>query len=220
MRHPRSRTCSAPSRAIPSDAFVISGYDNDGDVLLGYSPFMDIQDHHREAPDDTGYLRKSGWHDGYFASGYIGRILIIEGPAEKPPRETIVAETESLAKRLILEEVMVPGQYNGLAAHSALANALLAYTWDGTFEPYLNVMCNYKQHLDRQYAVTFFRNNGKEELAKRYEEIAALCRRLGDLIPQDFTAGELLKTKRDLEPYTQVLLQIRDREREAAALLD
>lgn len=229
-RSDRERIMASIDRGVPvitlggvincSDACVISGYDNDGDVLLGYSPFMDVQEDHDEAPDDTGYFRKSEWHDGYFASGYVGRILIIEGPAEKLSREAVVAETKRLAKRLILEEVMVPGQYNGLAAHSALANALLTYTWEDAFEPYLNVTCDYKQYLDRQYAAAFFRDNGEEELARRYEEIAALCRRLGELIPQDFAADELFEDKRNLEPYSHVLLEIRDREREVAELLD
>jgi len=55
-----------------ADACVISGYDNDGSVLLGYSPFMYVEDDHNEAPDDTGYFRKSDWHDGFFAQGSKG----------------------------------------------------------------------------------------------------------------------------------------------------
>lgn len=48
-----------------SDACVISGYDQDGDVLLGYNPFMYSEEDHKEEPDDTGYFRKSNWHDGF-----------------------------------------------------------------------------------------------------------------------------------------------------------
>ncbi len=130
-----------------ADACVISGYDNDGRVLLGYNPFMYVEDDHKEAPDDTGYFRKSDWHNGYFAEGNHGRILIIEGKGEKPDKRAIFAETLKLVARFIREENLVVGQYNGLAAHKAFANALLTYTWDDNFEPYLNVMCNYKQYL-------------------------------------------------------------------------
>ncbi|MCL5105499.1 MAG: hypothetical protein M1133_15500 [Armatimonadetes bacterium] len=202
-----------------ADACVISGYDNDGAVLLGYSPFMYIEDDHKEAPDDTGYFRKSDWHNGFFAKAN-GRILIIEGPCEKPDTKAVFAETLKLISRLIREESLAPGQYNGLAAHKAFADALLTYTWDDNFEPYLNVMCNEKQYLDRQYAVKFFRDNDRGDLADRYEEIAALSAKLMQIIPQDFSASDMFSDKDKLKPFCDVLLQIRDLEEKALALLD
>jgi len=122
-----------------ADACVISGYDNDGQVLLGYSPFMDISDDHNEPHDDTGYFRKSNWHE----VGTDLRILVIGERCEKPDKAAVFSETMRMAKRLIREESLYPGQYNGLAAHRALANALMTYQWDDNSEPYLNVMCNY-----------------------------------------------------------------------------
>lgn len=202
-----------------ADACVISGYDSDGRVLLGYNPFMYVEDDHKEAPDDTGYFRKSDWHDGFFADGSQGRILIIEGKGEKPGKQAIFAETLKLISRLIREENLAPGQYNGLAAHKAFANALLTYTWDDNFEPYLNVMCNYKQYLDRQYAVKYFRDNGRNDLADCYEQIAALSTKLGQMIPQDFSAGEMFSDKTRLRPYCDVLLQICDVEEKVLHLL-
>ena len=201
-----------------SDACVIAGYDNDGAVLLGYNPFMYIEYDHKEAPDDTGYFRKSSWHDSFFAEAN-GRILIIEGKCEKPSKEAIFAETMKLISRLIREENMVPGQYNGLVAHRAFANALLTYTWDDNFEPYLNVMCIFKQYLDRQYAVQFFRDNDRDDLADCYEKIAALCMKLGQIIPQDFSATDMFGDKDKLRPYCDVLLQICDLEEKAVQLI-
>jgi len=190
-----------------ADACVISGYDNDGRVLLGYNPFMAVEDDHQEAPDDTGYFRKSDWHNGFFATNQ-GRILIIEEKYAKPDKATIFAETRKLIARLIREENLAPGQYNGLAAHKAFAHALQSYTWDDNVEPYLNVMCNYKQYLDRQYAVQFFRDHGRDDLAECYAQIAALSATLGQMIPQDFSAGEMFSDKEKLRPYCEVLLQI------------
>ena len=198
-----------------SDACVISGYDNDGDVLLGYNPFMYVNEDHDEVPDDTGYFRKPGWHSGFFDAGSKGRILIIEGKCEKPSGEEIFAETMRLVKRLIQDESLAPGQYNGLAAHRAFVHALQTYTWEDCFEPYLNVMCNYKQYLDRQYAVKFFHDNGRTDLAKLYEKIAGLSRRLQEQIPQDFSAGHLFDDKEALKPYCDTLLEICDLEEEA-----
>ena len=201
-----------------ADACVISGYDNNGEVLLGYSPFMYIEDDHNEAPDDTGYFRKSDWHSGFFAEAN-GRILIIEGKCEKPDKQAIFAETLKLISQLIRKENLVPGQYNGLAAHKALANALLTYTWDDDVKPYLNVMCCEKQYLDRQYAVEFFRNNNRDDLADLYEQIAALCAKLMQIIPQDFSATDMFSDRDKLKPFCNVLLQICDLEEKALPLL-
>ena len=202
-----------------SDACVISGYDNDGRVLLGYSPFMYLQDDHKDAPDETGYFRKTDWHDGFFAD-CKGRMLIIEGKCEKPDKQAILAETLKLISRLIREESLVPGQHNGLAAHRAFADALLTYTWDDNHHVYLGVMCNYKQYLDRQYAAKFFRDNDRGDLADCYEKIAALCAKLGQIIPQDFSASDMFSDKDKLRPYCDVLLQICDLEEKVLPLLD
>ena len=202
-----------------SDACIISGYDNDGDVLLGYNPFMNVNEDHDEAPDNTGYFRKSGWHDGLCASGSQLRILIIEGRCEKPSKNQILAETTKLIKRLIHDENMAPGQYNGLSAHHAFSLALQTYEWDDNFEPYLNVMCNYKQYLDRQYAVKFFYDNERDDLAKLYEKITELSKELSQLIPQDFSAGELFSDKSRLKPYCDIILKISDLEEQVITLI-
>lgn len=190
-----------------ADACVISGYDNDGCVLLGYNPFMYVEDDHPETPDDTGYFRKTDWHTGFFSNNQ-GRILIIEGKCTKPDKASIFAETCQLITRLIKEENLVTGQYNGLAAHQAFANALSCYSWDDNAEPYLNVMCNYKQYLDRQYAVQFFFDHGRDDLAKCYAQIAALSATMGQMIPQDFSATDIFNDKDALRSYCDILLEI------------
>lgn len=234
-QHPRSDDYAADSRLIMdsidrgvpvvtvdgviqyADACVISGYDQDGHVLLGSNPFQDIKDDHPEDSDETGYFRKTGWHDGYFAGQ--GRILIIEGKCEKPDKQTILAETLKLISRLIREESLAPRYHNGLAAHKAFADALMTRTWDDNSWVYLNVMCNEKQYLDRQYAVKFFRENNRTDLADLYEEIAALCAKLMQIIPQNFTAEGMFGDKAKLKPFCDVLLQIRNLEEQALPLL-
>jgi hypothetical protein len=202
-----------------ADACVVSGYDNDGDVLLGYNPFMCVEQDHRDAPDVTGYFRKTDWHSEFFTEGAMGRILVIEGASEKPDNETVLAETLKLVAQLVGEDNLAPGQYNGLTAHKAFADALLTYTWDDNYWPYLSVMCNYKQYLDRRYAVEFFRDNGRDDLADRYEEIAALCAELGRIIPQDFTAGDMFSDRDKLRPYCDVLMRICDLEEKTLPML-
>ncbi len=195
-----------------ADACVISGYDDYGRVLLGYNPFMYIKDEQPEAPDDTGYFRKTDWH-------YGGEILIIEDKGEKLDKTAVFAETLSLVARLVREESLVPGQHNGIAAHKAFAEALLTHKWDDNSWVYLNVMCNYKQYLDRQYAVKFFRDNDRGDLADIYEKIASLCAKLGQIIPQDFSAEDMFGDKDKLRPYCDVLLQICDLEEQTVQLI-
>ena len=202
-----------------SDACVISGYDNDGQVLLGYNPFMNVEEDHNEAPDDTGYFRKSGWHSGFFDEGSKGRILIIGKKHEILSSKQIFEETMRLVSRLILEESIAPGQYNGLAAHKAFANALLTYNWDDNFEPYLNTMCNFKQYLDRQYAVKFLQDNGRDDIAGYYRKITELAAQMGSMIPQDFSAFDMFSDKNKLQPYCDIVLQICDLEKKIPAML-
>jgi len=202
-----------------SDTCLISGYDNDGHVLLGYNPFMYIEDDHNEKPDDTGYFRKSNWHGGYFEEHGGGGIIIIGDKYEPPTKEAAFDETLHLIKRLIAEESIFPGQHNGLAAHKAFANALLTYEWEDNFEPYMCVMCTYKQYLDRQYAAKFFEDNNRPDLAGIYNDITSLTVKLGQMIPQDFSAGDMFNDKNALKSYCDVLLQIGGLEAKAADLI-
>lgn len=202
-----------------SDACVISGYDNNGNVLLGYSPFMYMEEDHNEAHDDTGYFRKSNWYDGFCDEGSKVRFLIIEEKCEKPTKEEAFAETLKIIKRLIVDEKITEGQFNGLSAHKAFANALLNCEWNDNFEPYLNSMCNEKQYLDRQYAIKFFYDNNRPDLAKIYEQIADLSVKLINEIPQDFSAGKKFSDKEKLKPFCDILLKISELENQVVNLI-
>ena len=202
-----------------SDACVIAGYDESGRVLLGYNPFMYVKDDHDEPHDETGYFRKSGWHADSAANGKDFRIIIIGEKHTKPNAKTIFNETMALVTRLIGEDSLYRGQHNGLSAHRAFAGALTDYAWDDNFEPYLNVMCNYKQYLDRRYAAKFFRENNRNDLAGAYGEITALVNKLAQIIPQDFSAADKFSDKAGLKPYCDVLNKICDLEEQALKMI-
>lgn len=197
-----------------SDTCVIAGYDNDGDVLLGYNPFMYIKDDHDEPHDATGYFRKSNWHEGFCAGGSQLRIITIDGKGETPSPDAVLNETLQLASYLTGSENIAKNQYNGLSAHRAFANALLHYEWSDNFEPYLNVMCNYKQYIDRQYAAKYLHDNGREDLAVYFDKIAELRHVLSKQIPQDFSAFDMFSDKENLKPFAETLLQVHDLEAE------
>lgn len=78
----------------------------------------------------------------------------------------------------------------------------------------------YKQYLDRQYAVKFFKDNGRTDLAEIYEEITELSCELAKIIPQDFSAAELFSDKEKLKPFCDVLSKIYDLEKQAAISIE
>ena len=199
-----------------SEACVISGYDEDGDVLLGYSPFMYIHDDHNEPHDVTGYFRKTHWHEGFSAQGSQLHIVVIGEQTAAPDSDDILRSTLKLASTLIESECLSEGQYNGLSAHRAFADALLHREWSDSMEPYLNVMCNYKQYIDKQYAVPYLRHAGLSQLADIYARISDVCTQMGICIPQDFSAGALFYDRQRLQPYCDLLLQVCDLEAEFA----
>ncbi len=202
-----------------SDACIISGYDNDGDVLLGYNPFMSIEEDHDESPDDTGYFRKSNWHNSNFDEGTTGQIVIINRKVDKLDKKQVFEETLRLIRDLIEKENICLGQYNGLAAHQGFVNALRTYEWDDNFEPYLNVMCNYKQYLDRQYAINFFEMNGRSDLSNVYQEISNLSKKMGNMVPQDFSAFDVFSDKDKLESYCELILKVLELEKKVLDIL-
>ncbi len=59
----------------PSDCAILTGYDEDGDILLGWSTYQDIPDDHDIPHDATGYFRKPGWHTNTPATILIGEKL-------------------------------------------------------------------------------------------------------------------------------------------------
>jgi hypothetical protein len=80
-------------------------------------------------------------------------------------------------------------------------------------------MCNFKQYLDKQYAISFFKDNGRNDLADIYMEISGLVDIMKSQIPQDFTAAHIFSDKALLEPYCVSISQICKLEEKALTLL-
>ena len=179
-----------------ADACVVYGYDLGGAFLLDYSP------------------------PTYYMEDHPASIIIIGEKREKPPKEILFNETLKIIKRLISEETMVPGQYNGLTAHKAFASALErdGFKISSASPPYLHLhatfLRTYKMYLDRQYAVKFFEDNGRNDLAGIYKEIAELCAKLGQAIPQRLF--DIFGDKNKPKPYCDMLLKICELEKMAA----
>jgi hypothetical protein len=101
----------------PSDCCIITGYDEGGDVLLGWSTYQDIPDDHNIPHDVTGYFRKPGWQDNLH-----GYILL---GAKKAPRPMRSVYLDALQWAVQLQRTPRLGhKLTGLAALEAWADEM------------------------------------------------------------------------------------------------
>jgi hypothetical protein len=102
----------------PPEAAIITGYDEDGDVLIGWSFFQKMPEFSAGLEfEPSGYFRKRGW----FAST---ESLVLIGDKRDAPK---LAEVYKDALRWNIEVARrsaVSGQANGIAAYTAWAEAL------------------------------------------------------------------------------------------------
>ena len=126
----RNAICSSITKGIPviafgvvgpSDAVLITGFDNDGDVLLGWSTFQDIPDDHNEPHDRTGYFRKSEWH------GNLRGYLLLTEETQPVNRREIALDAITRIVRII-ETPQLPGRIAGSRALAAWMGILTDVT--------------------------------------------------------------------------------------------
>jgi len=106
----------------PPEPSIIAGYDEGGDVLVGWSFFQGIPDFNAGVEfEPSGYFRKRDWFKD------THNLLIIGGKQPKPP----LGDTYRDALKWALKVTRTPmvkwykDRHNGLAAYTAWANHLL-----------------------------------------------------------------------------------------------
>jgi hypothetical protein len=92
----------------PSDCCIITGYDDGGEVLLGWSTFQDIPDDHNIPHDATGYFRKPGWHEN------LGGYILIGVKVKPPPLRDIYLDALTWVVHL-LRIPEIGNKHTGLA---------------------------------------------------------------------------------------------------------
>jgi len=149
----------------PPACGIITGYDEGGEVMIGWSYFQEMAGH-GEAEDfePCGYYRKPGWYEDT-------HTLILIGPkGDDPP----MAETFRDALRWAVELADTPtllGCHCGPAAYTAWAEALLQDEDfpEGDAEVLLaRLDCNFGAIMAveaRYHAATFLRRAGQREAA-------------------------------------------------------
>ena len=216
----------------PSDCCIVTGYDDGGEVLLGWSTFQDIQDDHNIPHDSTGYFRKPGWYDNPHTDGYI----LIGAKAERPSDRAIHLAALKWAVHLV-RMPRIGHRCTGLEGLRAWAEEM---TQEKCFSEgntqvlghrYLSTSINMTMLDDHRSAVPFLRRVADEErdlapdlflAADCYGEACRLRDSLDDYIREDFSE-EALRGIADPDKrtaYAHILLQIRDREEDGICYIE
>ena len=104
----------------PPEEAIIAGYDEDGDVVIGWSHF---QDHEPYASDGefepNGMYRKPDWIPDTWD------LMLFGEPTERPPAARIYRDALEWALEIMRTPITYGDRHNGIAAFDAWANQLL-----------------------------------------------------------------------------------------------
>lgn len=113
----------------PPEPAIITGYDEDGDVLIGWSFFQGIPGFNDGIElEPNGYFRKRDWFKDTHS------LLIVGGKQERPPLNQLYKDALQWAVQVTRTPIVRPeadapewyrGRANGLAAYEAWAENLL-----------------------------------------------------------------------------------------------
>jgi hypothetical protein len=114
----------------PPEASIIAGYDEGGDVLIGWSFFQDAKANHEPPAEGQpyGYFRQRDWFENTVA------LLIIGDRMDKPPLHETCRDALQWMLRVTRTPMVRPepdapeeyqGRHNGLAAYMAWAAHLM-----------------------------------------------------------------------------------------------
>jgi hypothetical protein len=209
----------------PSDCVILTGYDEGGEVLLGWSTYQDIPQDHNIPHDVTGYFCKPGWHENL--TGYV----LIGDKLERPPLREIYLDALKWGVSL-MRSSRVGKNAAGLDGLQVWANEMTddQYFPAGNDEligwRYVSVAINMTMLRDHCLAEPFLRQaildvpEFQSELtlaADGYGEVARIRLGMDSLIADNFSEPSM-RAIHDPEVrrlYAQEILRIRDVESEA-----
>ena len=214
----------------PSDCCIITGYDEGGDVLLGWSTYQNIPQDHNIPHDVTGYFRKPEWHNRL--PGYI----LIGKKVQPPPLRILYLDTLKFAVHL-MRTPQIGRNAIGLEGLRVWAEEM---TQEQYFPPedeeiigqrYVSTAINMTMLRDHCLALPFLRHMALDvpdfepELSlavECYGDVKHLRDGMDDLIGDNFSE-QAMKAIHDPEirrKYADSILRIRDAEEEAVTLIE
>lgn len=118
----RDRGCPVLAHGVvgPPECCIITGYDEDGDVLIGWSFFQNDPDSKAGVKvEPSGYFRKGEWYQDTWD------LMIIGKKGERPPLSKVYHDALKWALKVVRTPVTYGDRHNGLAAYEAWAAHLL-----------------------------------------------------------------------------------------------
>jgi hypothetical protein len=149
----------------PPECSIITGYDEGGEVLIGWSFFQDMPEFHpTDEKEPSGYFRKRNWYAD------TAGLFLIGDKVEQPPRGELYRKALRWALA-IARTPKVRRRASGLAAYTAWANALEHDAPAFATEEMDRLFWLYAVHNDattmvaegRWYASLFLANIAREE---------------------------------------------------------
>jgi hypothetical protein len=104
----------------PPECCIITGYDNHGNVLIGWNFFQNFPEFDSKIEfEPSGYFRKQDWFKD------TEGLIIIGEKQEKPSLNEIYRDALKWALEVVRTPMPWKNRYNGLAAYAAWADALM-----------------------------------------------------------------------------------------------
>ncbi len=214
----------------PSDCCIITGYDEDGDVLLGWSTYQDIPDDHNIPHDVTGYFRKPGWHDK------LGGYVLIGSKRERQPLQTIYLDALKWAVHL-LRTPRMDNKITGLEGLRVWAEEMTQekYFPEGDEQTvgwrYVSAAVNMTMLRDHCTAEAFLNQviedvpGFQPELSlatECYGNVKRIRNGMDDIIGDNFSeqAMKAIAVPDMRRAYAEAILHIRDKEQEAVTHIE
>ncbi|UCC39329.1 MAG: RNA polymerase sigma factor [Candidatus Aminicenantes bacterium] len=212
---------------------LITGFDEEGDVLIGWSFFQGAREFSADLEfEPSGYFRKRNWFKD------TQRLVIIGKKKGRPSKEKIYKDTLEWAIKIIRTPIVHGDCHSGLAAYEAWAEAILQ---DEEFadKKVKELMHRYHVHQDasgmvaegRWYAYQFLQkvtedvSCPKEEVsqaAQCFDEEHSLMWQLWSLVGGPGASAEKAKTFKDPEvrrKSADIILKAREQDQRAADCL-
>ena len=209
----------------PSDCCIITGYDEGGKVLLGWSTYQDIPDDHNIPHDVTGYFRKPVWHEN--TSGYI----LIGAKVGRPPLRRVYLDALKWAIYLM----RLPGMGRKVTGLDGLKTWAEEMTQERYFpvgddailgQRYVSAAINMTMLRDHCLAEPFLHLAAEEvpeflpelsRAAECYGEMKRLRDSMDALIADNFSPASMkaIAIPEIRHTYADTILHIRDVEEEA-----
>jgi hypothetical protein len=211
----------------PPEGCVVAGYDEDGDVLIGWSFFQDRSPEFPEQDfESAGYFRKRGWFEHT-----LGAVLIGE-KQERPPLGEVYRRALEWALQVV-RTPMAHKHYNGLRAYEGWAEFMRRDEdiQDNVEALGLRKMCQYDAMCmvaEREKAAEFLQEIAAHEPAMAgeleaavdcYKREMAFLGKMHETTDGYIQSDEQLRKLGDPEAREQIaklILQARDLDAEAA----